>query len=148
MDKQRLHQHLLDKLDSEVLEIKSDLQRIIESRNKETKSSAGDKFETGRSMLQNEEANARKRLGVAEDRRHELRKIVPTRNCLSVVPGALVQTSLGLFYICIAVGKLSIEGKVCFGISLDSPIGKRLSGRKAGETFVFNGTQVKISELR
>ena len=50
--KQELYQLLLSRLDQDITALEQDVRDLQLSANEETKSSAGDKYETGRAMIQ------------------------------------------------------------------------------------------------
>jgi hypothetical protein len=52
--KEEIHQTLMKQLEEQILQAKQDLSLAKESRDSDTKSSAGDKYETGREMMQRE----------------------------------------------------------------------------------------------
>lgn len=109
-----------------------------ESANSETKSSAGDKYETGRAMAQLERDRHAQLLADAQRMLADLEKINPDATSLIVVPGSLVQTARGSFYISISAGKLTVDGADYFAVSAASPIGALLLGKRAGDAVVFN----------
>lgn len=116
-----------------------------ESANSETKSSAGDKYETGRAMAQNE--RDRHAVQLHETRRllAELGRIDPTVPCDTVRPGALVTTSLGRFFVATSAGKLSVAGEEEWvAMSAAAPLATALAGHRAGDEVVFNGRPVRV----
>lgn len=115
-----------------------------ESANSETKSSAGDKYETGRAMAQNERDRNAVQLQQARQLLGELQRINPDAACDTVRPGALVATSMGQFYIGISAGKLTVAGTDYFAVSAAAPVAAALSGKRAGEVAVFNDKQIRI----
>ncbi|WP_426492907.1 3-oxoacyl-ACP synthase [Hymenobacter sp. 102] len=115
-----------------------------ESANSETKSSAGDKYETGRAMAQNERDRNAIQLQQAQQLHGELQRINPALPCDTVRPGALVRTSMGTFYLGISAGKLTVEGQDYFAVSAAAPVAAALAGKRAGESAVFNGKSVRI----
>lgn len=119
-----------------------------ESANSETKSSAGDKYETGRAMAQNERDRNAVQLQQARQLLGELQRINPEAACDTVRPGALVATSMGQFYISISAGKLTVEGTDYFAVSAAAPVAAALSGKRAGEEAVFNGKPVRITSVQ
>ncbi|ALD20276.1 hypothetical protein [Hymenobacter sp. DG25A] len=123
------------------------MQAAQESANSETKSSAGDKYETGRAMAQNERDRNAVQLQQAKQLQGELDRIQPDKPCDTVRPGALVQTSMGRFYISISAGKLTVEGQDYFAVSAAAPVAAALSGRRVGEQAVFNGKPVQIQGI-
>jgi hypothetical protein len=119
-----------------------------ESSNSETKSSAGDKYETGRAMAQQERDRHAAQLHEAHQLLTALQKVNPELVSDLVRPGALVTTSLGLFYISIGAGKLMTdEGTEFLAISPAAPLVRALSGTKAGEEVVFNCKKVKVEAV-
>jgi transcription elongation GreA/GreB family factor len=116
-----------------------------ESSNTETKSSAGDKYETGRAMAQQERDHHAVQLHEAQQLLAALQKINPDLASDAVRPGALVATSLGVFYLSIGAGKLqTAAGQAFLAVSPVAPIVVALSGRQAGEEVVFNGKAVQV----
>lgn len=119
-----------------------------ESSNSETKSSAGDKYETGREMANQERDRNAAQLHEAQQLLIVLQKINPEMVCDTVRPGALVRTSLGLFYLSIGAGKLyTAEGQEFLAVSLAAPVAAMLSGKRAGDEVLFNGKLVQVEEV-
>ncbi|WP_228411035.1 hypothetical protein [Chryseobacterium taklimakanense] len=88
---------------------------IAETRasNNETKSSMGDKYETGREMLQQEINNLQVQLNEVIKQQSILQKL-QIKNSQKVESGALVQTEKGLFFISVSAGELVTENqKLC-----------------------------------
>jgi transcription elongation GreA/GreB family factor len=119
-----------------------------ESANDDTKSSAGDKYETGREMMQQEIDRNRTQLKEAQHLKQTLDLIDPEKATEIVQNGSLVFTNYGAFYIAISCGQLSLEGKNYFAISSASPIGIKLMRQRAGARFDFNGKEFKISDVQ
>jgi transcription elongation GreA/GreB family factor len=115
-----------------------------ESANSETKSSAGDKYETGRAMAQLERDRHAQLLAEAQRMLADLEKINPDITSSVAVPGSLVQTSRGTFLISISAGKLTVEGADYFAVSSASPIGALLLGKRVGDVVAFNRTEYII----
>lgn len=116
-----------------------------ESSNTETKSSAGDKYETGRAMAQQERDRHAVQLHEAQQMLDALQRINSDLFCNTVRLGALAQTTLGLFYVSIGAGKLcTVEGQDFVAVSLAAPVVVALSGRRVGEEIVFNGRVVRV----
>ncbi len=95
-----------------------------ESRNNDTKSSAGDKYETGREMMQAEISKSEIQLQNLLYQKAELLKIKFPKKHNKVELGSLVITDKGNYFISTAIGKLTIENNDYYIISLLSPIGK------------------------
>jgi hypothetical protein len=106
--------------------------------NEETKSSAGDKYETGRAMMQLE-------MEKHVVQRAEALKLKQTLDQLSIDThhstaqlGSLVITSQGNFFLSISAGQFVIEDLSYIAISLSSPIGMKLKSSKVNDSFTFN----------
>ena len=113
----------------------------------ETKSSAGDKHETGRAMLQLEMEKASQQLESIHQMKIILDKISIDTTSEIIRLGSLVLTDQANYFLAISVGELIIQNKKYYAISPVSPIGKLLLGKKAGDEFVFNGKAVTIQEI-
>lgn len=115
------------------------LNELNDSLEAETKSSAGDKYETGRAMLHLEKDKQMQQLAVLLTHKKQLHGINPNTEYAIVEQGALVQTNQGAFYLSISAGKLIVDRKPYFAITLASPIGQLLFQKKVGDVFEFRG---------
>lgn len=120
------------------------LASVKEAGNDETKSTSGDKHETGRAMMQGEAERYQLQLQKARELEAELQRINPEQQSESITTGSLVETAAGRFYIAIGIGKITVDGKDYFVLSEASPLGAALKGKKSGETFLFQQKQVVI----
>jgi len=145
--KKRLLESCHQIIDERISRIEDNLKSVQKSRNNETKSSAGDKYETGRAMLQIEEDNYLKQLQQVIFQRDQLRQIDPVRKKNHVDRGSLVVTSNGSYYICIGLGVVSVEGENYFCVSPASPVGQQLIGKQPGYQFQLNGNTIEIREI-
>ena len=118
------------------------------SSNSETKSSAGDKYETGRAMAQQERDRHAQQLHEAQQLLAALQKLNPGLPADAVRPGALAATSLGLFYVSIGAGRLTTaEGQEFLAVSASAPLVVALAGLRAGEETTFNGKLVRVEAV-
>ena len=129
-----------------VLEKEKTVKEIISSNqnalHSETKSSAGDKHETGRAMLQLEMEKAGQQLAVIDQIKMTLEKVALNDNSEIVKLGSLVTTNKHHYFLAISVGEIQIDNKKYYAVSIASPIGKLLLGKKVGDEFTFNGRTV------
>lgn len=109
-----------------------------ESANAEEKSSAGDKYETGRAMAQIERDRHAQQLAEAVKLEGELSRLNVEKEYATVQPGSLVSTNRGNFFVSISAGKLTLNGTDYFAVSPASPVATALVGRKTGDSVVFN----------
>jgi len=127
--------------------LKRELQKLNEAYNQETKSSAGDKYETSREMLNAERAKASDQLAQQADMLRHLREFEKFNAALYVQPGALFQTDKGCFYLAVALGQLSVNQDKFFAISPVSPLGKAARGKGVDDTFSVNGIKHHIKAI-
>lgn len=113
----------------------------------ETKSSAGDKYETAREMMQQEIDLNNTRLLQLRKQQGMLDRITTDTSSDIIIPGSVVQTTQGNYYIAISAGKLPVDNQAYYAISIDSPLGAQLKGKRAGEAFVMNGRTSTIMKV-
>lgn len=120
---------------------------IQESLHSETKSSAGDKHETGRAMLQLE----REKLGVQLAEVQKLQQILSKVDILYssevVRLGSVVETSEGNFFLSISIGEINMDKKSYYAIATNTPMGKLLIGKNVGDICSFNNKNFKIERV-
>jgi transcription elongation GreA/GreB family factor len=117
------------------------------SANQEEKSSAGDKYETGRAMAQLERDKAATQVAEALKLREIFSRINPDKIFKTVEIGTLVQTDQAHYFLGVAAGKLTINGIECLTISTASPIGQMMMGKKPGDCITFNKQTFVIREV-
>ena len=123
-----------------------------QAANQEEKSSAGDKYETGRAMghLQKE---MHTRQQAEHEREHAALLRIPTDTlCTHPLPGAFIQcTDIALertgIFIAAGLGKQSVEGQTILFLSPAAPLAKTLHDKKMGDEFTFNGRTLRIEDL-
>jgi transcription elongation GreA/GreB family factor len=121
---------------------------IQESLQSETKSSAGDKHETGRAMLQLEREKAGNQLADIQKQQELFSRVLIDASSEVARLGSIVTTNKGVYFLAISVGAITVGSKTYYAISPSSPIGKVLLGKKNGQEFSFNGiTQTIIGLL-
>ncbi|MDB2385525.1 GreA/GreB family elongation factor [Polaribacter sp.] len=135
-----------------VAEREKTVQKTITSNQKalqsETKSSAGDKHETGRAMLQLEMEKAGQQLSSIHTMKLILKRIDVENSSKNARLGSLIQTNKGNYFLAISLGKCTIDQKEYFVISTSSPIGKQLLGKSNGDSFNFNAMNFQILEVK
>lgn len=115
-----------------------------ESANDDSKSSAGDKHETGRAMAQLEQEKSGQQLKEAEELKGVLEKINISNISDTIQAGSVVLTDKGNFFFSIPVGKLIVDKEAYYAISLGSPIGAKIKNLRKNDTFDMNGIVYKI----
>lgn len=113
----------------------------------ETKSSAGDKHETGRAMLQLEMEKAGQQLASIQEMKAVLAKMDISKESNVASLGTLIETNQGGYFLSISAGKIMLKNATYFAISTSSPIGTLLLGKKNGDELVWNGRKIKIHQI-
>jgi len=147
MSKHKIKEALLHKCQEYVAQrlqrIQGTIHDIQESLSSETKSTAGDKHETGRAMLQLEREKAGAQLAQVQKLQQIVAKIDLAAST-HIRLGSLIITSQGQYFLSISIGKVEIEQQSYFVLAANSPIGKLLLGKTTGDSFNFNGNKVLI----
>ena len=121
------------------------LQVIASNKNdlfSETKSSAGDKHETGRAMIQLEMEKASQQLTVVQEMKEILQRLKIDRVSEKIKLGSLVKTTKGTYFLTISVGQVKVNEETYFVVSTNSPIGSQLLGKTIGESVPFTNAQI------
>jgi len=114
----------------------------------ESKSSAGDKHETGRAMVQLEREKLGNQIAELEQNQQKLNTLKNHKTTTSVSLGSVVLTDKENYYISIATNFCEIDAKKYYCISAQSPIGKLLIGKKVNDKIEFNKRLSTILEIR
>jgi transcription elongation GreA/GreB family factor len=146
-----IKQELIKKCESLLLERISELKNAEDSAKEsaasETKSSAGDKHETARELIHQERELVSKQKMDAQNLLAELLSINPSVNKALVVKGSLIETSIGYFFLGISLGFVIINDVRVACISIASPLGSNLLGKKLNEQFNFQEKTIKILDI-
>lgn len=147
MDKQKLSLLISQKLYEKIQTFEK---LIAETRasNNDTKSSMGDKYETGREMLQQEINNLQVQLNEVLKQQDFLKtsfdKLRMTKKFDKAEKGAIVKTEKGLFFISVSLGEVTFENQKIICISPESPLAKAMNGKQKDEGFSLNNMNQKI----
>ncbi|MDN5214278.1 3-oxoacyl-ACP synthase [Fulvivirgaceae bacterium BMA12] len=145
--KHRLHEACLATVEEKIHASRSAMEVVQKAANQESKSSVGDKYETGRAMMQLELEKMAFQLEEAIKLKKQLHQIKLQELCHQAELGSVIITSIGNFFIAVSLGKIAIEDTVYFTISLASPIGQALYQHQAGDEITFNGRQITIEQV-
>jgi hypothetical protein len=145
--KNRLYKLCYEHIEQKIATAETLIRSAQESSKEETKSSAGDKYETGRAMLQQEIDKTQIVLSEALRLKNMLDHINPERSTGKSGVGSLVSTNNGNFFISISGGQYTIDNQVYYTLSPASPIGKLLLNVSKGDEFTFNGKKYIIEKV-
>ena len=128
-------------------ETKVSLKSAIESRDNDTKSSAGDKHETARAMVQIEIDKSEDQLKKIVELQNELLSLNLEKQYKKIEKGCLVVTNTEMFFISIGLGKILFNESIYYAISLVSPIGALLKDKVVGDKVQFNGKELLVKGI-
>ena len=142
--KQNIKSEVLRQLELKIKDISNAVKSAEESRDNDTKSSAGDKHETSRAKIQTEIDQLSKQLINAQRQKNNL-SIIDTNHLHSIADvGSLVETNKGYFFISIGWGRIKMQDENYFVISIGSPIGRLLKNKKKGDSIQFRNTAYDV----
>lgn len=145
--KQELLKETYKNIEQQESSLKMEIESVREDMSQETKSSAGDKFETSREMMSQEKSRLQERLGNLQSRKRSIREALDTKSEESVSFGSLVDCDGTLFLIGISLGKIDFKGKSVMAVSLNSPIGKAFYQKKINEVVSFMSNNYTIKSI-
>ena len=145
--KQALYNQCFQFIENRLLTVQNTISEIQESLLSETKSSAGDKHETGRAMLQLEREKAGNQLAEIVKVKEALSKISVENTSKSIGLGSVIYTTQANYYIAISAGELKFEDDLFYAIYPSTPIGRLLIGKTAGDEVVFRETGFEVVEV-
>lgn len=145
MNKEKLLEIIKNKISEKIRKFE-DLIAETRASNNDTKSSMGDKYETGREMLQQEINNLQRQLNESLNQQAILQKIT-SESSSKVQNGALVKTNKGLFYISASIGEIVSENQKIMTVSAESPLVKAMTGLNKGQNFSINNVNQTIEEI-
>ena len=129
-------------------ELEAQLSALDGAQAGETKSSAGDKFETSREMMQQERDRLEAQVQVMRGHRVALEVAARREHGGVVGLGSEVATEGGERYlVATGLGKVRLGSGVGWVISPESPLGSALLGKREGEEAVFRGRAMRVAQV-
>lgn len=134
-------------VDSRINTARESMRYAQAAANEESKSSVGDKYETGRAMMQIESDKAAQQLDEAMKLKNVLDGLTQDISAEKVMLGSLVITTTKKIFIAIGVGRLMLDGNEFLVVAPGSPLGRTLMGKKVKEQAIFNSEVLTISQI-
>jgi transcription elongation GreA/GreB family factor len=145
--KEKVYTSCLSTVQEKINFLRSSLSDLSDGAKNDTKSSAGDKYETARAMIQLEQEKIGTQLMEYKSLLAILNKIDIQAKLNKVVIGNLVKTNVGYFFVSVALGKIYIDGMEVFALSPQSPLGKRLLGMEVKQSVELNDKTYIVEEI-
>lgn len=145
--KKELQEFCLTYVKDRTARIQKEISDIQEALSSETKSSAGDKHETGRAMMQLDREKLGQQLMEVEKMAIILSRVSITMKTNAVLLGSLVKTSKRDYFLAISAGAYEGAENPIYCISRATPIGKLLLGKSIGDVVDFEGEKIRIAQI-
>tara|TARA_R110002051_G_scaffold317989_1_gene399735 strand:+ start:213 stop:668 length:456 start_codon:yes stop_codon:yes gene_type:complete len=146
--KEKIYQTAIAQVKEKINLLKTERKAINEGILEDTKSSAGDKFETGRETMSRDLMTVENQLKQANYEFDELCRFQAIKEpSPTVQEGSLVQVGSDQYLISISLGQVTVDGQKLFMLSKGSPLGEILVGRKKSDQVEFRGRKLTITEL-
>ncbi|GGK29424.1 hypothetical protein GCM10007962_24580 [Yeosuana aromativorans] len=144
--KQQLLQICNERVDKRIQDYKEEIHLIKEAIESNDKGNSEDD-DSGNGKLLNDLEKNMAYMNDALKAKDFLKQIKTNVNSTDAVLGSIVKTDSMNFYLATSIGKIELENKEYFAISLSSPIGQLLKNKKQNDRFEFNQTKYVISEI-
>lgn len=142
-----VHQHCLQLMAERMRLLEEGIKEAQLSAQSDTKSSAGDKHETGRAMAQIEVEKLTTALQHLRKMNTVLERMDGSTDKQRVALGAIIRTDLGTFYVSVPLGRVQVHGEDIWVISPEAPIFPALRDTPVGNVAYYSGKAYQLLEL-
>lgn len=145
--KEKVYKSYREIIETKIQLFQNTLKELRESGSNETKSTAGDKYETALAMLHIEQENVSRQLNEILKQKAFFNQIDPAVPALKITNGSLIKTNKGYFFMSVALGKTTVDGITVMALSPFSPLGQRLMELKENDFAEINETKFIIESI-
>lgn len=145
---EQLFQLCLTDIDERIAVLRASIAEARDAQQNDTKSSAGDKFETTREMMTQQIETLSKQLSEVETQRHQLLSLPTVTPAAQIQAGSVVYTDVANFYISVSVGTKRLNSDEFICLSSSSPLGKLLLGKTINSEISFNQKNYKVIAIQ
>lgn len=147
METSTIRHQLQRQLTQQIEDLRLQLSGIETARNEETKSSAGDKYETSREMMQQAADQVQGQLNRTQEMETQLKRLRQPVQNEHIQEGHLVITDRGIYFLSVPFGKIKGPDEPVYALSVVSPLGRLLLGKSKGDTVTFNQQRILIKNI-
>jgi transcription elongation GreA/GreB family factor len=134
-------------LQGKITDLNAALNSVNEAANNETKSTAGDKHETAKAIMQLEQEKLSNQLTLLNTQLNDLQKIDTNKQHAVIGNGSVVKTNNGILFIGVGLGKIKVADLDIFAISPLSPLANLLHGKKLNDSVNLNVVNYTVLEI-
>jgi hypothetical protein len=145
--KNSLKQFCQHTIEQRIAAAKEIIQNVQEAANNEEKSSAGDKYETGRAMGHLQKDMHARQLTEYLKELADLHAVNTGVIYHSATAGAFIETPVASFLIAAGLGKQIVAGQTIYFLSPHAPLAAILLNKKKGNYFPFNKNNIEITDV-
>lgn len=147
LSKEKVVKACLVLLNEKISYLQTSIRELTEGIANDSKSSAGDKHETARALIQAEQEKLQKQLENIFSQKIIIEKIDVGILPKKVSNGSLIKTARGYLFLCIPLGKMEVDKTTVFAISKESPLGLKIMGLKVHDVAEVNGIRYLIEDI-
>ena len=130
-----------------ILRLEASVRDLEHDLGNETKSSAGDKYETSREMINAEISQLDRQLKEFKKLKGILSLPQLQKASTAIQLGSIVITNTANYFLAIPVGEVNINKEKFYAIGVNSPMAQLLNGKQKGDVFTFREKEVKILDV-
>lgn len=145
--KQRIYESCLLVLQEKAAACNLLLKELAAGIENDAKSAAGDKHETSRAMMQQEQEKIGWQLKELNAQIEILNYIDINAQTLKAHTGSLIKTDKGYLFLSVAIGRITIDNEHVIVLSPQSPLGIQLLGKTIGNDVEVNTNKYRILEI-
>lgn len=146
-DRGRILEACRDRIEARKKENLAEMQNLDAAAAAETKSSAGDKYETGRELIAQARRVIERNLAEVAAGLEALDRMAAATPGAEAAYGSLVETSNGWYLLGASLGEAETSHGPVRTVSLASPLGAALKGRKEGDRIPWRGAILEILRI-
>jgi transcription elongation GreA/GreB family factor len=146
--KAKVYQSALTLLNEKNRLLKEERNTMLEGILEETKSSAGDKFETSREMMTQDLMTLEIQIKQSKVDLDEIQRLQAIKETAPTVQeGSMVKLGSDWFMLAVSVGQINVDDQKVYLLSKNSPLGQLILGKKKNDQVNFRGKNQLIEEL-
>ena len=138
IEKKQLILHSRQQMEERIAEIELQGKALQEGVANESKSSAGDKHETARAMMNLEQEKLGRQFQELMTMKEHFNKINFEIVSDKIQLGSMIETNKGYFLLSVGLGKIKANTQDLMLLSLQSPLGEILLGKSEGDRVILN----------
>lgn len=147
LTKKQVFEQIETELKVKIDETQQEISSLQKEMSEETKSSAGDKFETSREMMNQSINQLQDNLQQQKKQLQQLKELKNNKSTEKVGMGSFVCTEKANFLFGLAFGKINSAKENIFVLSLNSPLGRLFLDKKVGDTVQMNQNNYTIKSI-